>query len=130
MPLRSISAAPKQNVKCMNTENHIAVIFASLLWSISASLLLFIFWPIVAVASLGVGFIVAKLLKTIVLKPFAVSGLVSIVLGALVIFVFGVIGYTQQEWQSMLYIVVVLHVISFYFGGFVCVWKYRACNHT
>ena len=114
----------------MSTENHIAIVFASLLWSISASLSLFIFWPFVAIASLGVGFIAAKFLKAVVLKQFVVSGLLSIALGAFVVFVLGVIGCTQQEWQAMLYLVVFVHVLSFYFGAFVYAWKYRASSNT
>lgn len=114
----------------MSIENHIALIFASLAWSISASLSLFIFWPFVAVVSIGVGFLVAKLLKNTALKKFALNGLASSILGMLVVFIFGSTGYTQPEWQAMLYLVVFVNILSFYFGGLVYVWSFRARSHT
>ena len=118
------------HVRGMNTENHIAIIFASLLWSISSALALCIFWPFVAIASLGVGFIVAKLLKAVVVKHFIFNGLLPTALVALVVFILGVIGFTQKQWQAMLYLVAFLQVISFYFGGLLYRWKYRASSNT
>lgn len=114
----------------MSIENHIAIIMASLVWSISASLSIFIFWPFVVITSLCVVFVIAKLLKNLAFKQFILNGLSSIVLGMLVVFVLGIVGYTQPEWHTMLYLVVFVNVLFFYFGGLVYAWRYHASSHT
>ena len=117
-------------VKCMRVENHIAMLFASTCWVLSASLSLFIFWPFVVFASIIAGYFLAGLLPCFKVREVLANGLASVFFVVVVVFVLGKIGYTQNEWQVMLYFVALVQLLAFYAGGLFSTWRHRATNHT
>ena len=114
----------------MKAENHIALVFASTCWVISASLSLFIFWPFVAFASVLAGYFLTMLLPCFKVTEILTNAVVAILVVVGVVFTLGQIGYTQDEWQSMLYFVALAQLLAFYAGGLFLTWRRRATNHT